>query len=241
VVLAAVGIAHASTVYNIEHRSSGWFSCDGCAGKNLAGADAAYWMRTGRSSPSMDGNSAEFFLGGTHPYANALWSQQLVSDGSTIRNMHHFTHDIYFYYTNASAAQGFEFNLSQYIDGSGYVYGVQCNIRSGAGPHWDISVPRDYSKPLTLSNMKWQNTGVYCKPPTYKWNHVVLEFERTSSNYVKFISISLNGSKHYINVSVKRRIAPSDWKGLNTHYQMNGNYQQADYHSWVDKWTVKYW
>jgi hypothetical protein len=227
-------------IYNIEHRSTGWFSCDGCAGKNLTGADATYWMRSGQPSPSMDGNSAEFFLGGSIPYANALWSQQLVTDGPTIRNMHYLTNDLYFYYTNANATQGLEFNLSQYIDGVGYIYGVQCNIRSGAGPHWDISVPRDYSKPLTLSNMKWQNTGVYCKPPTYTWNHVTLEFQRTSDNKVKFISITLNGAKSYINVAVPARIAPSDWKGLNTHYQMNGNYQQEDYHTWVDKWTVSY-
>lgn len=228
-------------ISDIDERTTGWFSCDGCAGKNGSGPDSTYWRRTGRSSPSIDGSSAEFFLGGSTPYANALWSQSLVTDGPTIRNMRHFINDLYFYYTNANAAQGLEFNISQYIDSVGYIYGMQCNIRSGAGPHWDISVPKDYSKPLTLGNMKWQNTGIYCKPPTYKWNHVTLEFERTSDNKVKFISVTLNGVKNYINVTVKARIAPSDWKGLGTHYQMNGNYRQEDYHTWVDRYAVTYW
>ncbi len=228
-------------ISDIDERTTGWFSCDACAGKNGSGPGSTYWMRTGRSSPSIDGDSAEFFLGGSTPYANALWSRNLVTDGPTIRNMRHFINDLYFYYTNANAVQGLEFNISQYIDSVGYIYGVQCNIRSGAGPHWDISVPKDYSKPLTLGNMKWQNTGIYCKPPTYKWNHVTLEFERTSDNKVKYISVTLNGVKNYINVAVKARIAPSDWKGLRTHYQMNGNYQQEDYHTWVDRYTVTYW
>ena len=226
---------------SIDERTSGWFSCDGCAGAGASGPSSTYWMKTGISSPSKDGKSAEFFLGGTTPYANALWSQALVTDATKLRNMHHFVNDLYWYYTNSHAAQGFEFNISQYIDGYGYIYGIQCNLRSGSGPHWDISVPKDYSKPLTLANMKWQNTGVTCSPKTYSWNHVTLEFERTSGNSVKFVALTLNGTKHYINVTVPRRIAPSDWKGLNTHFQMNGNYQQEDYKAWVDRWRVTYW
>jgi hypothetical protein len=239
--VAAAALASASTTSNIDQRTSGWFSCDGCAGANANGTNSTYSLKVGVSSPSIDGKAAQFSLGGSTPYSNALWSQKLVGDATTIRGMHHFVHDVYFYYTNATAAQGFEFNISQYIDGKGYIYGMQCNIRSGAGPHWDISVPRDYSKPLTLTNMKWQNTGVYCKPPTYKWNHVTLEFVRTSTNKVQFISVTMNGSKHYINVTVPARIAPSDWKGLNTHFQMNGNYRQDDYKAWVDKWSVTYY
>ena len=230
-----------STISNIDQRTSGWFSCDGCAGANASGPSATYWMKTGISSPSKDGNSAEFFLGGTTPYADALWSQSLVTDATKLRNMHHFVNDLYWYYTNAHAAQGFEFNISQYIDGYGYIYGIQCNLRSGAGPHWDISVPKDYSKPLTLGNMKWQSTGITCSPKTYTWNHVTLEFERTSGNAVKFVALTLNGTKHYINVTVPQRIAPSTWKGLDTQFQMNGNYEQEDYKAWVDRWAVTTW
>src|SRR4030095_16936118 len=124
--------------------------------------------------------------------------------------------------------------------GKAFIYGMQCDIRQSGT--WEISVPRDYSKPLTMTNMTWQGTGIPCKAlPTYKWNHIVLEWQRTTDNKVRFVSISLNGVKKYVGVTVARRIAPSDWLGINTHFQMNGNYQQEDYDSWVDKWTVRYW
>ncbi len=228
----------ASKFSNIDHMT-GWFDCDGCAGKNLSGPSASYWMKQWVSSPSLDGKAIQFHLGGSTPYANALWSKQLTSDGTKIRSMRHFILDIYFYYKNSHAAQGLEFNLGQYIDGYGYVYGMQCNMRSGSGPHWDISVPNDSTS--KLHEMHWQNTGISCQPPTYKWNHVTLEFQRTSDNKVKYISVTLNGVKKYINATVPRRYAPSDWKGFNTHYQMNGNYQQEDYDTWVDKYSITYW
>jgi hypothetical protein len=117
--MAAAVLASASTSSNIDQRTSGWFSCDGCAGANANGTNSTYSLKVGVSSPSMDGKAAQFSLGGSTPYSNALWSQKLVGDATTIRGMHHFVHDIYFYYTNATAAQGFEFNISQYIDGKG--------------------------------------------------------------------------------------------------------------------------
>jgi hypothetical protein len=228
------------TYSNID-QMSGWGSCDECAGKDADGPSATHWMKQNVSSPSMDGRSVQFFLGGSTPYSNALWHKQLTRDATTIRAARNFVYDIYFYYTNKTAAQGLEFNISQYIDGKAYIYGTQCNIRSGSGPHWDISVPRDYSKPLTTTNMKWQNTGISCVPSTYKWNRVTIEFQRTSDNKVRFISISLNGSKRYVNVTVPPRISPDGWQGLNVHYQMNGNYVQTDYSTWVDKFSLKTW
>ncbi len=227
-----------TTIYNLDHKEP-YFDCDNCAGAGADGSSAYYWDKL-VYSPTMDGKSRQFHLGGSTPYSNALWSHRAVTDGTKVRNARHFVFDTYFYYKNSHAAQGYEFNISQYFDGKAFIYGMQCDIRSSGV--WEMSVPKDYSKPLTLTNMKWQSTGISCPaPPTYKWNRVTIEYERTSENKVKFISISFNGVKKYINIAVSRRISPSDWLGINTHFQMNGNYQQEDYDTWLDKWNLKYW
>jgi hypothetical protein len=189
----------------------------------------------------MDGNGMKFYLGGDKSYANGMFNIQLTRDTTTVRNAHHFVYDAYFYYTNSNAPQGLEFNISQYIDGHSYQYGMQCNIRSGDGPHWDLSQPRDESKPVSESP-RWYNTGISCPaPPTYKWNHVVMETERTSDNKIKFVSISLNGNKHYINKVVGNRPADSTWHAITTHFQMNGNSNMTDYSVWWDKFNVTIW
>jgi hypothetical protein len=219
---------------------TGWGSCDTCAGANASGSTASYWMKQGVVSPSLDGNSAEFHLGGTTPYANAVWWKRLVTDKTQIRAAKHFVYDAYFYYTNSHAVQGLEFNISQYFDGKAFIYGMQCNVRNGA--HWDVSTVKDYTKPLTITNMAWQNTGISCPaPPTYSWNHVTMEVERTADNKVHYISITLNGAKKMLDIYAPVRISDPTWMGVNVHYQMNGNYIQEDYSSWVDKLSLTYY
>ncbi|MCU1285712.1 MAG: hypothetical protein JWO13_2062 [Acidobacteriales bacterium] len=227
-------------VSNIDEKLN-WFSCDSCAGANATGPSSTYWMKQNQATPSLDGKSTQFFLGGTTPYANALWSQHVITDSAKTRAAKHFIYDIYMYYTNPSASQGLEFNVSQFFDDKAYIYGMQCNIRSGSGPHWDISTVRDTTQSPTLGNMKWQNTGIACPaPPAYTWNHITMEVERTSDNKVHFISISINDKKSYLNLYAPMRIAPTGWMGVNVHYQMNGDYKQDDYSTWVDKFSVTY-
>jgi hypothetical protein len=230
-----------TTLSRIEELPN-WFSCDSCAGANATGPSSTYWMKQNQATPSLDGNSTQFFLGGTTPYANALWSHHVITDSTKTRASKHFVYDIYMYYTNPTAAQGLEFNVSQFFDDKAYVYGMQCNIRSGSGPHWDISTVKDLTQSPTLGNMKWQNTGVSCPaPPAYTWNHITMEVERTSDNKVHYISISINGQKSYLNLYAPLRIAPSGWMGVNVHYQMNGDYKQDDYSTWIDKFSVTYY
>ena len=197
-VAASPTISGTTVVANIDEKLN-WFSCDSCAGANATGPSSTYWMKQNQSTPSLDGKSTQFFLGGTTPYANALWSQHVITDSTKTRAAKHFVYDIYMYYTNPTASQGLEFNVSQFFDNKAYIYGMQCNIRSGSGPHWDVSTVKDLTKSPTLGNMKWQNTGVACPaPPAYTWNHITIESERTADNKVHFISVSINGKKSYL-------------------------------------------
>jgi hypothetical protein len=217
---------------------SGWSTCSSCAGVNGSGPIASFSLKQFISSPSIDGKSIQFFLGGSTPYSNALYSKKLVTSSATASNMHHFIYDTYFYYKNSGAPQGMEFNTSQYFGGKGFIFGVQCDIRSSGT--WEISVPNSSSS--SLANMHWASTGIGCPaPPTYKWNHLVLEYERTSDNKVHYIAMTFNGVKKYIDKYFAPRVAPSSWGGVTTHFQLNGNVRQDDYYTWVDKYNVTMW
>lgn len=226
-----IGAMSAQTFSNIQADTS-IGSCSACAGKGAAGPSAIYWVKQGVSSPSLTGKATQFFVGGTTPYADALWNWTLVKDASTL---HHFVYDMYFYYQNAAAVQGLEFNTTSYVHGKGYEFGFTCSVKSGGV--WKISVPN--SSHSSLADMHWQSTGIACPaPPTLIWNHLTFEVERTSTDQVHYISLTLNGHTYYINQTMAARIAPSSWTGLTTHFQMNGDSKQDDYSVWVDKYTV---
>jgi hypothetical protein len=209
------------TYSNIDQMSS-WSSCSACAGSGGSGPIAYYSQTLYISSPSMDGNSSKFHIGGSTPYANALWWKQLGANSSA----HNFTYDLYFYLKNPSAAQALEFDVNQSVNGKKYIFGTECT----AARVWMV-----YS-----ASLRWVNTGIGCpKPTAYKWHHLIWEFQRTSGGYVHFVAVTLDGVKHYVN----RSYAPksSSANEINVAFQMDGNKYMTDYDTWLDKVKLTYW
>lgn len=213
-----------TTISNIDSKT-GWQGCSACAGKAGNGPVATYSTSSGHSSPSMDGNSRQFNIGGTTPYSNALWWKQLGAN-SGVKN---FKLDLYYYIKDSSAAQALEFDVNQSLSGKKYIFGTQCNIKDGHV--WDVYDPYNHA---------WKHTSISCATPrSYTWHHVVLEFQRTSAPNVSFIAVTINGTKHYFN----RVYAPrtSSANEINVAFQMDGNGSMTDYSVWLDKVTLTYW
>lgn len=219
--IASVSFAQTTKTY-IE-RMSGWSSCSVCAGAGGAGATVSHSMTQGISSPTMGGTSSKYSISGSASYGAALWWKQLGADSSA----HNFTYSAYYYLKNPSASQALEFDVNQSVGGHKYVFGTQCNIASHTYDVWSAST-------------HWVHTGISCATPTaYKWNHIVLQFQRTSGSNVKFVSVSINGATHYIN----RTYAPkaSSTKELNVAFQMDMNKSATDYQSYLENVSLKYW
>ena len=210
----------ASTDYTMIHAMSGWTTCNTCAGSG----STPHSMTQHLSTPSMTGNSTQYWLGGSSPYHNALWWKQLGANP----NATHFTYDLYFYLKTPGAAQSLEFDMNQSVNGHKFIFGTQCNIK---GAHqWDV---------WDTAHGKWIHTGIGCsQPPAYTWNHLVLEFQRVG-NQTKFVSVTLNGNRSYINRSFNTYgVHASE---LNTAVQMDGDSHQDDYSMWVDKMKLTAW
>lgn len=208
--------------YNIDEMS-GWQVCTACAG--VVGVDDAPSSFTQyQGSPSMDSKSMKFWLGGTTPYRNALWYKGLGANSAR-----HFTFDLYFYITNPNYSEALEFDLNQYIGGRKYIFAHQCS------PKWSKTWDT-----WNQSTGHWESTGIACPVfPAYKWNHVVIEVERTLTNQLHYISITYNGVKHYVNRY--RSSTANSWNGVSVDFQMDGDSAQHDYSTWLDKVKLSSW
>lgn len=183
------------------------------------------------SSPSLSGNSTQFSIGGTLPYANVLWWRTLVDGSELSKNQaaHHFVYDLFYYADNPHGAEGIEFDVDQYVDGRSLIFGSQCDYRGD--DNWQV---------WDNVRSEWVSTGVICGAlQTGTWTHVVLEVERTSTNQLHYISLTLNGTRHQLDWYYDS--TPTTWSGIDVNYQMNGNFEQENYNTWVDKMTLTMW
>jgi len=196
-------------------------------------------MQQGITTPSLSGSSSQFDLGGTAVYTDALFNNHLIGPFSSqglpdnnhtlVPEYHSFTYDVYFYGTNLELSQAVEFDINQFFNSQGFIWGHECRI--AGGHEWDI---------WDNVNAHWVPTGIACYPVDNSWNHVTIQVQRTSSNQLLFESITLNGVTSPVNTYYNPGAAPSDWYGITINYQMDGNYQQAPYSVYLDQLTFSY-
>ena len=195
-------------------------------------------MQQGISSPSMSGAAAQFNLGGTAVYTDALFNNHLIGDLSSqnmpdhnhtlVPTYHNFTYDVYFYGTNLAVSQAVEFDVNQFFNDQGFIWGHECRI--AGGNEWDI---------WDNINAHWVPTGIPCYPNSNQWNHVTIQVERTSDNQLLYQSITLNGTTSNVNKYYSPGAAVG-WYGVTVNYQMDGNYEQAPYTVYLDNLTFSY-
>jgi hypothetical protein len=213
-------MAFAATYSSIQ-KMSGWQSCTSCAGGS---GSATLSMLRYVNPPSLDGASAQFNLGGSTPYSNALWWKQLGANSSA----HNFTYDLYFYLKAPSYAQALEFDVNQSVGGKKYIFGTECDVK---WLHvWQIYDSYDH---------RWVPTNIGCSMPTaYTWHHLTLEFQRTSGGQASFVSVTLDGAKHYFNKVYSPQ--GSSVNEINFAFQMDGDKYQHHYSTWLDKVSLTY-
>jgi hypothetical protein len=202
----------------------GWENCTVCAGAGAAGPVAVYSMAENVLSPSLDGKSAQFNLGGTTPYSDALWWKQLGGNNA-IKN---FTYDLNFYIKNSTAPEALEFDVNQSNGVYKFIFGTQCNIKDGA--QWDV---------WGNAAGNWIHTGIPCTAPAANtWHHLTWQFQRTATQVV-YVSLTYDGVTHYVNRTYPART--HSVSEINVAFQMDGDSKQTDYSAWLDKVSLTYW
>jgi hypothetical protein len=207
---------------------------------NPCGQGVTWSMDQHIKSPSRDGNASQYNIGGNEPYADALFTDKLIGQGSTeglpdnnhqlLPTLHNFTYDVYFYTTQLSLSQTLEFDINMFMDGVSMIWGHQCNLVNGQV--WDI---------WDNTGHTWVSTGVPCHPVNDGWNHLTLQVQRESNNTLLFQSITLNGVQSVINRTYSPSTCSSSWWGVTVNYQMDGNSKQSAYTTYLDNFNFTYY
>ncbi len=239
----SLDVQNGHTLSNIQ-ASGGWNSW----GEKAPNYDICPWpcsgvtwsMKQGVSYPSLSGRATQFYLGGSTPFSDVLFSNPLIGYGSTqglpdnnhtlLPTVHNFIYDAYFYSSNLNVTQVLEFDVSMYFNGLSLIWGQQCRV--AGGHEWDI---------WDNINAKWVPTGIGCNPVNNGWNHVTIQMQRESDNWLLFQSITLNGKTTPVNRYYQASSAPSNWWGITVNYQMDGNYNQSGYTTFLDNFSLTYW
>jgi hypothetical protein len=171
----------------------------------------------------MGAKSAHFSVSGSNSYGDALWWNTFMSGVSATN----FVYDVYLYMKSPSASRALEFDVVESSHGRHITFATQCNFSS--------HVFRVYSNATG-----WVNTAVACSSfSAYKWNHLVLEFHRTSGGNAQFVSVTRNGTKHYFNKTESGK--DSSGNSTSVSFQMDENKSATDYSVWMENLSLKYW
>ncbi len=139
-----------------------------------------------------------------------------------------FTYDVYFYGKNLETSQALEFDINQFFNDMGFIWGHECRI--AGGHEWDT---------WDNVNKKWVPTGVACNPVSNSWNHLVITVKRTSDNKLTFQSITLNGKTSNLNITRPHGTAVG-WFGVTINWQYDGNKNQDPYSVYLDQFHFTY-
>jgi hypothetical protein len=115
------------------------------------------------------------------------------------------------------------------IGGYRYIFGTECDARNtGTFRVWDTA------------NGTWVSTGIRCPAPAANaWHHISWEFQRTAAGQALFVAVTLDGVHTPVNRAFG--VIPNGGSELNVAFQMDGNYAQENYSTWVDNVTLAYW
>ncbi len=216
-----------TTISRIEE-SSDWQTCGNCGNSGATGETATYSMTRGISSPSTDGSSSLFSIGGPYPYKNGYWYIGHSGSPTTALQYLRYEFDLYVPSKYVNAPQAIEFECQQKVNGYIYNFAWQANYASNQWRIFDYVLKR------------WDLAGI---PLTRfsgdKWHHIIAEYH-TDGTSVVHDALTIDGVRHVVGIK-----HPGKYVGGTSHYltnafQLDLNGSATPYKVNVDGMTVSY-
>ena len=216
--------ANATVLDQIQRTTDSWSSCSICA-QGTNDTDN-YWMAQNQSSPSMTGNSSQFYIGGP-PWSNALFSKTYHDYGDTT----HFLWEFYIYWDGTTMANIWtaEADFWQSVGGQEFMIGSQCNFGDG---YWDI---------WDSKNKQWLHSGVTCgRMAAGQWHHIQWYMERLGTSQYRYNTLVVDGQAYPINRTFSPN--PTNWPDtMGIQWQVDQSSSGVDLHEWVDNVKLTVW
>jgi len=215
------------TVLSRIEEATEWKTCGSCGNTGGTGAVATYSMSRGITSPTTDGSSTQFKIGGSYPYKNAYWYIGHTPSLSTPLKYLRYEFDLYVPSAYATAPQAIEFECQQKAAGYIYNFAWQANY---AGKSWRI---------FNYVARRWESAGLYFGGFTpNKWHHIIAEYH-TSGSTVVHDALTIDGVRHV--VGIKHAAKPTTTGHYLTNaFQLDLNGKATDYKVYVDAMKMSF-
>jgi hypothetical protein len=215
-----------TTFIRIEEQSE-WQTCGNCGNTGASGNTASYNMTRGISSPSKDGSSAKFWIGGSYAYANAYWYIRQTAPKAPVTYLK-YEFDLYVPKAYVSTPQAIEFECQQRANGYKYNFAWQANYSGGS---WRIF---DYV------NKKWISTGLsLTKFSADTWHHIIAEYH-TEGGYTVHDALTIDGVRHAVGIKQKAMYVGGTGLSFTNAFQLDLNKYATDFYVYVDGMMVSY-
>jgi hypothetical protein len=223
----ATAISNLTVLSRIEEQSE-WQTCGNCGNTGATGATASYNMTRGISSPSNDGSSSQFWIGGPYAFKNAYWYIGHSNSPSTPVNYLKYEFDLYIPSQYASAPQAIEFECQQ--KANGYVYNFA----------WQADYGRNQWRIFNYVTRTWEATNVPLKRFSGSaWHHVAAEFHASGNNVVHD-ALTIDGVRYTVGISHGAKYAGGTSHYLTNAFQLDLNGSPTAYKVYVDGMKLSY-
>jgi hypothetical protein len=208
---------------NIDESTDNWDDCSDCAGGTVT---TDYWTAANQTTPSMDGASREFYVGGP-AWADVLWYKRF----GPLNSASHFLWDFYVYFDTASAANTWsaEYDVFQSINGQEFMMGSECVFGENIWHVWDSL------------HGQWVDIPVPCPrvvPNT--WHHIQWYMDRPSSTTYHYDTLVVDGTAYTVDRTFTAN--PIDWEDvIGVQWQLDVDGNGNPLHEWIDKATFTVW
>jgi len=230
VVIFLTGVAAAQTtskvISRIEEQTS-WQTCGACGNTGGTGTVAQYSMTRGITTPSLDGSSSRFSIGGTYtPYKNGYWWIQHSAPSTPVKYLR-YEFNIMVPGKYATAPQAIEFECQQHINGRTYNFAWQAEY---AGKRWRV---------FAYVRKVWDATSVpFQEFKVDVWHHVIAEYHIDGA-YVVHDALTVDGRRTVVGLRHPSK-ATSGGNQFTNAFQLDLNGSATAYRVYVDKMTVTY-
>ncbi len=216
-----------TAITRIEEQSE-WQTCGNCGNSGASGATATYSMTRGMSSPSTDGSSSLFAIGGPYPYKNGYW--YIGHSGAPMKPLQYLRYefDLYVPAKYANAPQAIEFECQQQANGYVYNFAWQANYASNQWRIFDYVLKR------------WDSTGIpLTRFSADKWHHIIAEYHTNGSSVVHD-ALTIDGVRHSVGIKHPGKYVGGTSAYVTNAFQLDLNGSATPIKVYVDGMKVSY-
>jgi hypothetical protein len=188
------------------------------------------------SNPALSGTARQFKTSFTGGGSERFYATFGVDAQST-----HFLYDGYVYIASPSNdVANIEMDLNQVIgNGDTVIFGFQCD---GYSKTWDYT---ENAGTPTSPNDVWVRSSAACNPQSWSanaWHHVQISYSHDASGNATYESVSLDGVKQTLNVTVPSAFALGWGAGaMVTNFQIDGMGASGTTTVYLDNLTISRW